>query len=247
MEYYLVDPVILIFLFLSGLTWYIYRRGDKQLTIASVSVLSLFTLLASPLLANSLTLLLEGHAEPVTCGSVTPRAIVVLGGGVRGDVNTISDIDYLYAASFRRAQGALRLAQQYPDLSIIVSGGSGTSDITEADLMGSLLIQQGIKSTRISKERESVNTWESSLNTGMILKKNSTNEIYLVSSAIHMPRAIQVYQKQGLTVCAYPVDRVLVIPKWYELFIPQISALVKTKNALHEIAGIGWYYLSGKI
>ena len=64
---------------------------------------------------------------------------------------------------------------------------------------------------------------------------------------MHMPRAIRSYQKQKLDVCAYPVDRMFIKPNWYEMLIPQMSAFVKTKNALHEIVGIVWYYMSGKI
>ena len=112
--------------------------------------------------------------------------------------------------------------------------------MTEADLMSELLQRQGIKSTRIIKERYSTNTWESSLNTTQILNKTNISEIYLVSSVIHIPRAVRVYGKQGLKVCAYPVDSVRVRLKGYGMFLPQISALVKTYNALHEIAGIGW-------
>ena len=244
---FILDPVTLIFLFLVSLTWYTYRRGDRKVTILSISVLSIYLLLASPLLANSLTLLLEGREKPIACESITPSAIVVLGGGIKSNARTIKDIDYLHVASFRRIQSALRLAQKYPELKIIVSGGAGNISVTEADLMSAMLQHQGINSTRIIKERKSSSTWESSLNTGLILKEENIKSIYLVTSAIHMPRAIRGYRKQGLDVCAYPADRMFIKPKWYAMLIPQMSALIKTKNALHEIAGISWYYLSGKI
>lgn len=243
----LLDPVTLIFLFLVSLTWYTYRRGDKKITIVSISISSIYLLLASPLLANSLTLLLEGREKPIACESINPSAIVVLGGGVNSSVRTIEDIDYLHVASFRRIQSALRLAQEHPELKIFVSGGAGNINVTESDLMSAMLQRQGINSKRIIKERKSLNTWESSSNTGLILKGKNIKSIYLVTSALHMPRAIRGYRKQGLDVCAYPTDRMFIRPKWYAMLIPQMSALIKTKNALHEIAGIIWYYLTGKI
>ena len=240
----LLDPVILLFFILFGLTWLVYHRGDRQIFILSSCILLLFILLASPMLANGLTFILEGSESPITCKSITPNAIIVLGGGIQSTVKEKDEIEHMHIATFRRTQKALKLAQKKPHLKIIVSGGAGTIKVTEADLMSRLLQQQGINSKRIIKERKSSSTWESSVNTGLLLKELNIKTIYLVTSAIHMPRALQSYRKQDLDVCAYPVDRMLIKPKWYEMLIPQISALLKTKNAIHEIVGIFWYYIS---
>jgi uncharacterized SAM-binding protein YcdF (DUF218 family) len=198
------------------------------------------------MLANGLTYILESQSDNVSCNPVIPQAIVVLGGGVRGDAKSLADIDHLHAASFRRTQGAYQLAQQYKDLSVIVSGGSGTG-VTESDLMIELLRQQGLSVKRLFKENKSTTTWESANYTGALLNSMNIKSIWIVTSALHIPRATKVFQKQGFDVCASPVDRTLIIPKWYAMLIPQMSALRKSKVALHEIAGISWYYLSGKI
>ena len=244
----LLDPVTLICFCLCVLTWYLYRHTNVQATVISACVLILNILLASPMIANGLTYILEGQRGALVCKAKIPDIIVVLGGGLRsGNISTKMETGNLHIASFRRTQGALRLAKKHPFLKVIISGGSGTKDVTEADLMSVLLQQQGIDIARIIKERESVNTWESSSKTALILEKKKYKYIYLVTSALHMPRAIRTYKKLKFDVCAYPVDRVFIKPKWSEMLIPQMSAFVKTKNAFHEMGGIVWYYLSGKI
>lgn len=242
-----LDPVTLVCFCLVGLSWYAYLRGDRKVTVVTISILSIYLSLASPLLANSLTLILEGQVKPLACESMTPGAIVLLGGGIRNNSISVKNIEDLHLSSFRRTQVALKLAQEYSELSIIVSGGAGSIQVTEADLMSALLRQQGLSSRRLVKERKSTNTWESGLHTNLILKKENIKSVYLVTSALHMPRARRVYEKQGINVCPYPADRMFVMPKWRHMLIPQVSALVKTKNALYELGGLGWYYLSGKI
>ena len=247
MSSYTFDPVTFIALLLVLLVIFVYLKYDRRLFSVIVLLTSFFIVLSSPLFANFLTYCLEKAIPESECAFIHPDAIVVLGGGVKSSDSDVYDTGNLYVASYRRTQGALFLANNHLDLPVIITGGSGAAGQTESDLMAQLLIQQQIKPERIFREKHSQNTWQSGVNTAKLLHNRGINSIYLVTSALHMPRAKMVFEKQGLVICPYPVDKSLVIPGWLDYFNVQISALVKTSNAIYEISGITWYYVTGKI
>ena len=66
--------------------------------------------------------------------------------------------------------------------------------------------------------------------------------VLLVTSAFHMPRSIQVFEKQGLRVIPYPVDFRVEISETTPMdFLPSASALSTTTLAIREQLGRTYY------
>jgi len=190
----------------------------------------------------------------------TPSAevIVLLGGGTESadpprpmtEVNSAGD-RVLYAAKLYRDGAA-------PN--ILVSGGnlgfSTSRGTTPGEEMREILLLTGVPQSAIWEQTQSENTYEDAVYSAEILAERGIDEIILVTSAIHMPRAKALFEKQGLTVIPAPVDFTVTEQNWESVFQPSIgevfihllpnaSALGLTTNALKEYLGFAVYSLRG--
>ncbi|MCH7555118.1 MAG: xanthine dehydrogenase molybdopterin binding subunit [Proteobacteria bacterium] len=101
------------------------------------------------------------------------------------------------------------LARIYPDAKLVFTGGSGSLNpgaLSEADVAQKILIIMGTDMGRIRFEREARNTFESGRKAKALALPNPSENWLLVTSALHMPRAMGVFRKAGWPVTAYPVD-----------------------------------------
>ena len=190
----------------------------------------------------------------------TPSAevIVLLGGGTEpGDpprpmteVNNAGD-RVLYAAKLHR-EGAAPV--------ILASGGNiaFTSDrnSTPAEEMTELLLLLGVPANAIWQQAESQNTYEDAQYSAEMLADNDIDEVILVTSAMHMPRAKALFENQGITVIPAPADFTITEHNWQATFkptvgefviylLPNVSSLNLTTNVIKEYIGLLIYGLRG--
>lgn len=217
---------------------------------AALALAVFYFAVATPLGANLLVGALEGAASraPAGCAAQPPGVIVVLAGGVSGRPASSADVGSLQLATFRRVLEALRLARGWPDVPVVLSGGSGER-VREADLMASLATALGLPASRLVLERESRTTAEGAVNVARLLsaRGQAAAPVHLVTSALHMPRAAAAFRRQGLEVCPAAVDRRLVRPAPEEALLPQITALEKSTAAFHEALGYLVYWATGRL
>ena len=117
-----------------------------------------------------------------------------------------------YKSSAERVMHALSLAQQHPQLKIIISGGGARSDhnthyTSETDITHSWMIAAGIRADRIIIEDRSRNTMENALFSLKAANPDDNTRWLLVTSAFHMPRAMAAFERAGWSeVSPYAVD-----------------------------------------
>jgi uncharacterized SAM-binding protein YcdF (DUF218 family) len=133
-------------------------------------------------------------------------AIIVLGGATHARPSTARQTVSLNEAG-ERLTTALYLAQSYPDVPLILSGGSSLLDETEseAETMRRFFSAYGIGGERLVAEGQSRNTDENSQFTADILQTAPGRPI-LVTSAFHMPRSVGLFRKRGIEVIPWPTD-----------------------------------------
>jgi len=190
----------------------------------------------------------------------TPHAqvIVLLGGGTESqdsprpmtEVNSAGD-RVLYAS---------KLYQDGAAPVILASGGnlsfSSARGETPADEMVDLLVFIGVPQDAIWLQPDSQNTYDDAVLSSEILKENDIKEIILVTSAMHMPRALALFEAQGLTVIPAPADFTVTEQNWQSAFkpsageffinlMPNASSLGLTTSALKEYFGMAIYRLRG--
>lgn len=133
-----------------------------------------------------------------SAGADAPDAILVPGGGVDNYVVATTHGGAPSGAG-ERVTAALALSQKYPSAKLVLSGTG------EADPVP-LLVRAGIDHSRIISETSSRNTFENAAFAARILVPDRRRCYILVTSAMHMPRAIGAYRAAGFEVDAYPVD-----------------------------------------
>lgn len=223
-------------LLLALLLWLLWRWMPRWLRAMGISGLAIAWILATPLGANALVSAVELRAAtPADCIGPVPSAIVLLGGGVQ--VSTRDPLDYrvLSPPSIQRVFAAARLARLQPDAPIVITGDSFWG-VPESTLMARLLTELGIAPERIREEATARTTWQNAQFTAA-LQPPIARRIWLVTSALHMPRALYAFEQAGFDACAWSADtRYAGWIGWAYLF-PSSSAIVKSEAALHELLG----------
>ena len=176
----------------------------------------------------------------------TADAIVVLGGGVEGGRSGWRIGPHLLAGADRAWFGAqLYRAGRAPV--VILSGGNSEwsrTDEPEAEAMETFVKDLGVPISAVLLEGRSRNTQENAEYINQLLVEHHFNNILLVTSAIHMPRALAVFQGQGINVIPAPTDFDAIPPRSaWRRWMPDAEALDRSSKALKEYLGIAIYQL----
>lgn len=188
----------------------------------------------------------------------TADAIVVLGGGVKPQIPPRPWVDVAEAGD-RVLYGA-RLFREGKAPLLILSGGriewKGGGPSESAD-MAKIAIALGVPESAILQDPTSLNTYENAVNVRKILQERGLRRILLVTSAMHMPRSLLIFSKQGIESIAAPTDFLVTEQDMRELsdstesallnWIPDADRLQQISRAIKEYIGIGVYRLRGWI
>lgn len=186
------------------------------------------------------------------------EAIVVLGGGTVSaqpprqtvEVNGAGD-RMLYAAKLYHDGKAPLL---------LLSGGSiewlDARQSSIAEEMAEVLQWLAVPPKAMILQDRSRNTYEDAVYSAQILKERGITRILLVTSAMHMPRSVALFEKQGLQVIPAPTDYTVSEEQWKSIttfnlqaqliaLIPSAGNLNLTTSALKEYVGMLVYWLRG--
>lgn len=181
--------------------------------------------------------------------------IVVLGGGNRW-ADPPQPVPNLNDAGDRMLYAAWLYRQGVADHLLLTGGrlpGATSSDAAE---MAKTLHIMGIPNDALWLEDASLNTYQNALFSRQFLAEKGIDRIVLVTSALHMPRSVAIFEKQGFQVIPAPTDYFAVSPAWDEEsrpqpafrlldLLPTASALELTTRVLKEYLGIFIYGLRG--
>ena len=184
--------------------------------------------------------------------------IVVLGGATEPALDPRPEVE-LNAAADRLVHGAALYRQGVADR-VLLSGGdidflSLSSDSPASD-MESVMEMLGVPGEAMLLQGKSQNTYEDALYSCQMIKDKGYNSVVLVTSAIHMPRAVGVFEKQGCPVIPSPADFTVTKAAWNNLWhadwqevlinlVPSYSNLSLTTKSLKEYIGWLTYHLQG--
>ncbi|MBL09717.1 MAG: hypothetical protein CL402_04215 [Acidiferrobacteraceae bacterium] len=134
---------------------------------------------------------------------------------------------------------------------IIISGGNAfpQGDLaSEASYIEDILVEWGIPKSAILFEGKSRNTRENAVETAKFLQQEKINTILLVTSSIHMPRAIATFRSAGIDAIpsSSSIDIRPMQPGILD-WLPSLSGLGKIQAVMHENLGIFVYRIRGWI
>ena len=220
--------------------------GDSRaLRVGFFVVLIGFVLLSTGMLPNAMMQYWGSEYPVVTQANPAIHWVVVFGGGQRKGVNEPAN-HLLSTASIKRLVEGVRLYRQLPSATLLLSGGGDLDEQnTEAGHSGVLALWFGIPSDHVVLETQSINTADEAVAIKRWVKQAP---FYLVTSSLHMPRAMALCQKQGLKPIAAPADDANDSAiDWSRDWIPHPIHFVAVNRVWHELVGWAWGRISGRI
>lgn len=162
--------------------------------------------------------------------------IVVLGCDINPNPALSANSQLGNCALTRLVEG-IRLANIYPRAQLIVSGG-GYEKITNSALMYKTAISLGINKNRIVQNPNAMDTAQEA---AFLASKLVDYNTALVTSVSHMPRAINLFNAQGVAAIPAATDyHNFAAYPWYKQLIPNAKALLVVTQFAHEVVGNAW-------
>jgi uncharacterized SAM-binding protein YcdF (DUF218 family) len=174
--------------------------------------------------------------------------VLVLGGGLVTEILQSRGVSATETGESRLI-AATELARRYPGARILFSGGSGElggSDMSEAEAAQHVFAQMGLDPRRLILESRSRNTFENIVFSKAIAKPQADSVWLLATDALQMPRSMQVAQKQGWRMIAWPTDYATDRARWSG-FLDVTGNLSGFDAATHEWIGLLVYRLTGRL
>ena len=246
---WLLSPYVFVFLFFTGaLLWLVIRGSSRTVILSLLLVWVAFVICSTGWLAQMISNKLERQYPVVMTVNPTIHWVVVLGGGSLKDVSAPANY-LLSSTSILRLLEGVRLYRQLPNSKLLLSGGNETHNAatSTAANMGKLVALFDIPETSIVLEPTPINTAEEVV---AIKKRVHNQPFYLVTSAMHMPRAMALCHKKGLHPVAAPSNYPYSYDQagsWKDKFIIDPFYWVYIKNVWHEVLGRIWGKLMGLI
>lgn len=240
-----------IFLALSGaglvliaLSW---RRSGVVCGVIAVAGL---WIAATPATARLALGALEGVYPPLSIAQTrTADIAIVLGGAIEPAVPPRQEPNLGEAAD--RVQLAAELFRAGKVKRILVSGGNlpwkGQGE-PEAEAIRRLLVFWGVAPEAIITAGESRTTAENAREVEALWPQLGVHSALLVTSGVHMPRALAVFRKAGLPVNPAAADiRSVPAPFGVLDMLPDADSLRATSDAVRELVGYAVYWLRGDL
>lgn len=233
LEHLLLPPGLGLLLLLLGFTLRPVWRATGRLLLVLGFLFALATSL--PLVAQQLAATLERPFQQQALALERAEALVVLGGGRVYAQREYAD-DVPSGMALERLRYAVRL-HRASGLPMLVTGGS-TSPIdrrSEAELMAEVLLRDYRIAPRWL-ETKSRNTCENATRTAEILAEEGLRNVFVVTHAMHMPRALRCFRDAGLNPLPAPMGfrGPREGPMLVSDFLPRVDAIETSRFALRE-------------
>ncbi len=223
------------------------RLGKALVTLGTV----LLFLLSSYFFTSQLTQPLEQQYPPLlqtqalsregSGGDPSPAWIVVLGGGAVSDPSLPAN-SQLNRISLSRVVEGVRLYHSLPGRKLLLSGGAVFNTEPEAKIMGQVARLLGVNAADILLEPDSRDTGEQA---EFIARMLGRKTVILVTSAVHLPRAMRLFENRGLRPIPAPTAYESLQPAQFcpAMFFPNPASLTRAESAIHEYLGLTWIWL----
>jgi len=232
-------PLLLTVFLLAALIYKLTRYKRSAQILFCGSFITLLLLSLDPV-ATRLAATLESQYPSYQQQSVD--YIHVLGNG-HTTVDSLPITSQLTPAALARTTEGVRIYKLNPTAKLIFSGYSGGDINSNAKMNARLAMALGVPESAIILFEQPKDTIEEAIDNK---KVTQGKRLALVTSATHMPRAMKIFQQQGLSPIPAPTAHVSkattgVQPLHY--YFPRANHLAVSEKAFHEWLGLAWLSL----
>jgi uncharacterized SAM-binding protein YcdF (DUF218 family) len=245
---------LLLAVMVLGLVLLFFTKRQRTAKILLTAGLALLALLCLGPVARTLVRPLETTYPPLLAqatqavstlpdGSPTPRWVVVLGGG-KSESRSLAPIHQLSDSSLVRLAEGIRLQRLLPESKLVLSGGSSGMTTSEAETLAAAGVSMGAPQDHMVLESQS---WDTIDEVRVLRALLGEDRFVLVTSAMHMPRAMAMFKKAGMNPIPAPTDY-LAMGEDSDLlgYFPHAGAGQMIERALHEYLGLFWARMRGQ-
>lgn len=216
--------------------WSVLRSRPRLARFLVGCFLALVLVLGWPWPANRALVALEHVYAPPDQPLTHYAGMIVLSGAF--EHYQMFGRDYLIAGEVTPGS----LMRGTSNWQLVFSGRSGYIGYvgpTESDWAKAYFQNQGLDMDRIRFDDQARNTHESAVNVARLLGPQCHDlEWLLVTSAAHMPRAMQAFRAQGCAVTAYPVNFLGATSDGGAFLLDWAATLPIWQKVLHETVGL---------
>lgn len=240
----LFPPTVLVALVVVAVFLLLIRRRVSAIAclLAGLFWVLVWSLPATTLIAGGW---LEQRFVPQNAENYpSAQAIVVLGGHIQGNRrNWFESYDRANVVGRETLAAELYHAGRAP--LILLSGGALVGNISDTANMARNLQGAGVPAEAILQETESQSTVENAVMTQQTLQRLDLSRILLVTSALHMPRAMAAFDNTAINVTAAPLPMQIELTEQTakEPWSPDLHTLLASRSIIKEYAGLLVYWL----
>ncbi|MBA7697982.1 hypothetical protein ES703_106655 [subsurface metagenome] len=242
---FFLPPTLILILCGTGLIFVLLRKRKKLGKCLLLGGMVLYYLLSIQPVSDFLISPLENKYPPLNVAKITDLGYVVILASPAIQ-EEYSDLNILTTSSSERLMEAIRLYFVLEEPSLLFSGGGGNPFLkpTFTKPLTTFLSAVGVKLSKVCYEIESRDTFENALNTKDIIGEQ---RFLLVTSAYHMPRAMDIFKKLNMEPVPAPCDYQGKQRFTPLSFLPNAENFVKSTRTINEYLGIVWYRIRGRL
>ena len=172
--------------------------------------------------------------------------IILLGGAI-DDLTSQDRQTATFNDAANRITTFVTLARRYPDARLVMAAGSGDlqqGHASEAPWALKQFADLNLDPSRVMSDANSRTTWENAVEVNRMVRPKPDETWVLLTSAVHMPRAVGVFRAAGWRVLPWPVG--YRSRNQLDTWTPALSGGFATLDmAAHEWTGLLAYWLQG--
>ena len=247
---YLLEPIYILSFFLIILIFLLLFTNFKKLTIFFAKLLLIiFLFFGYTPFSNFLLNKIEDSIKPSKYPAQQLTGVIILGGSFDLELESKERNEVLLNSAAERLTKALEIYRKNPRLLILFSGASNKIKPigwSESDMAKKFFLEQGVRSENLIFENQSRNTFEN-ISYSKDIIKNNKGTWGLITSASHMPRSYFAFKKQGLILEPIIADYRTGTSSIFWINFDIKKGLENWNIILHEVVGIFYYKITGKI
>lgn len=225
--------------------WIVWKRGRRPRLgrgMVAAALLLLYAFSFTPL-TDVLVRRLESRVPAFPGDSVD--FVVVLASGHVSDP-ALPRSAWLSGVGLPRLVEGLAIATAQPWSRLVLSGWGGADPTSNAEAYREVASTLGFPDERMVLEPRPLDTRQEAELLAPLLRGR---RFALVTSALHMPRALALFRAQGLDPVPAPTGHLAKDLQGFDVlfFFPDESNLVRTRLVWHEILGSIWARLWGNV
>lgn len=239
----LLPPTNLLALFVAGLL--LHRRFPRAGKAIAAAAIVLLLVLSSGMGSMLLVRPLEDMAPPlIDPNAHGAQAIVVLGAGSIYRSPEYGHLDIPDEVALLRLRYGAHL-QHATGLPLLVTGGNATPDgAMQAKAVGmAKALREDFRTPVRWVESAAANTQQNAVFSARILRAEGITRVLLVTHAMHMPRAVEAFERAGLQVVPAPTGFYSRGRQSMLGWLPSAAGMYRCYYATHEWIGLLWYRL----